>query len=274
MDSADALKFGIFWKGYYYVDVALAFGWVHGCFGISEGVQRRRFSNEKLGHTMFAYIDDYIIVSSKEEADRAFKQLSELLDELGLPMNPDKRVSPTKALTCLGINIDIARNVLSIDSNKLQAIYDESCRVRHKKKLNKKGMQSLLGKLIYIHKCVKPARSFINRILHLFRTTNGRTILLSESFYRDIEWFVRFLPSFNGITYIQREMMTDADSLYLDASLTGIGGVWASRVYTSPLHLLPVQGLTVVHYEMVNFIIALRLWGHFWSHSRVNIFFQ
>ena len=144
--------------------------------------------------------------------------------------------------------------------------------VRYKKKLNKRGMQSLLGRLIYIHICVKPARIFINKILHLFRTRTGRTTFLSESFYHDIDWFITFLPSFNGVAYIQRDMMTHADSLYLDASLTGIGGVWACRVYTSPLHLLPVQGLTVVHYEMVNFVIALRLWGHFWSYSRVNIF--
>ena len=187
-------------------------------------------------------------------------------------MNPDKRVSPTKALTCLGINIDIARNILSIDSHKLRAIYDECCMVRYKKKLNKRGKQSLLGKLIYIHKCLKPAIIFINRILHLFRTSTGRTISLSESFYHNIDCFIRFLPSFNGVAYIQRDIMTHADSLYLDASLTGIGGVWASRVYTSPLDLLPVQGLTIVHYEMVNFVIVLRLWGHFWRHSRVNIF--
>ena len=135
--------------------------------------------------------------------------------------------------------------------------------------LNKRGMQSLLGKFIYIHKCVKPA---INRILHLFRTNTSRSISLSQSFYNDINWFIRFLPSFNGVAYIQRDIMIHADSLYLDACLTGIGGVWASRVYTSPLHLLPMQGLTIVCYEMVNFIIALRLWGHFWRHSRVNIF--
>ena len=94
--------------------------------------------------------------------------------------------------------------------------------VRRTKKLNKRGIQSLLGKLIYIHKCVKPARSFINRILHLFRNNTGRAISLSEAFYQDIDWFIRFLPSFNGVTYIQRDMMTHADSLYLDAS-----GVWA-----------------------------------------------
>ena len=145
----------------------------------------------------------------------------------------------------------------------LGAIYDECYMVRFKKKLNKRGMQSLLGKLIYIHKCVKPARIFINRILHLFRTSTRRSISLSQSFYIDIDWFIRFLPSFNGVAYIQRDIMIHADSLYLDAlgefGLWGIGGVWTSRVYTSPLHLLPVQGLTIVHKEMVNFIIALRL---------------
>ena len=135
--------------------------------------------------------------------------------------------------------------------------------VSYKKKLSKRGMQSLLGKSIYIHKCIKPARIFLNRILQLFRTSTGRTISLSESFYQDIDWFIRFLPSFNEVAYIQRDMMTHANSLYLDAFLTGIGGVWASRVYTSPLHLLPVQGLTIVHYEMISFVIALRLWDIF-----------
>ena len=90
MDPADALKFGIFWKGNYYVDVALALGWVHGCSAFQRASDAVVFLMKKLDHPMFPYIDDYIIVSSKEEADRAFKQLSELLDELGLPMNPDK----------------------------------------------------------------------------------------------------------------------------------------------------------------------------------------
>ena len=29
VDPADSLKFGIFWKGNYYIDIALAVGWVH-----------------------------------------------------------------------------------------------------------------------------------------------------------------------------------------------------------------------------------------------------
>ena len=119
MDPADALKFGIFCKGNYYVDVVLPFGWVHGCSAFQRVSDAVVFLMKKLGHTIFAYIDDYIIVSSREEADRAFKQLSELFDELGLSVNLDKQVSPTEALTCLGINIDNARNILIIDSHKL-----------------------------------------------------------------------------------------------------------------------------------------------------------
>ena len=45
VDPADALKFGIFWKGNYYVDVALAFSWFR---GVSENVRRRRFPYEKI----------------------------------------------------------------------------------------------------------------------------------------------------------------------------------------------------------------------------------
>ena len=143
VDQADALKFGIFWKGNYYVNVALAFGWVHGCSAFQRASDAVVFLMKKLGHIIFAYIDDYIIVSTKGEGERAFIQLSELLEDLGLPMNPDKRVPPTKALTCLGINIDIAHNTLSVDNHKLQAIYDECCIAMGKKKLNKKGMQSV-----------------------------------------------------------------------------------------------------------------------------------
>ena len=88
LDPADALKFDIFWKGNYYIDVVLAFAWVHGCSAFQRTSGTVVFQMKKLGRTIFAYIDDYIIVSSKEGADKAFNQLSELLHELDLPMDP------------------------------------------------------------------------------------------------------------------------------------------------------------------------------------------
>ena len=179
-------------------------------------------------------------------------------------MNPDKRTSPTRALTCLGIHIDIAANTLSIEGTKLQQIFDEYIRANQKSTISRKAMQSLLGKLLYLHKCVLPARTFINRILNLFRKNcNAKKIRLDSGFHKDVEWFISFLPKFNGDTYIRREAIPHCDTIHLDASLTGLGGTWGNRVYSTPVLGIPGFHLKIVHLEMFNVLIALRLWAKF-----------
>ena len=73
-------------------------------------------------HQSFVYIDYYIIVGSVTHTENDFHDLTALLTELGLPMNPNKGTPPTKSLTYLGIHIDVASNTLSIDNQKLQQI--------------------------------------------------------------------------------------------------------------------------------------------------------
>ena len=76
-----------------------------------------------------------------------------------------------------------------------------------------------MGKLLYIQKTVKPARAFINRILTTFRgASHKQKIYLNK----DIDWFLQFLPLFNGITFIEKNAVDDTQSLFLDASLTGM----------------------------------------------------
>ena len=220
-----------------------------------------------------AYIDDYILIGSKEATQAAFLDLSALLTKLGLPMNSDKRTPPTRALTCLGIHIDIAANTLSIDSDKLRHIYMECIHASKKTTLSRKAMQSLLWKLLYLHKCVLPARTFINRILDLFRrNSQARKIHLDSGFHKDIQWFISFLPNFNGVTYLRKTSIPHFDSLHLDASLTGLGGTWSNRVYATPVLSVPGFNLGIVHLEMFNIVIALRLWAKFWAHSYVRIY--
>ena len=99
---------------------------------------------------------------------RHFVKLSELFKELGLPMNPDKICPPTRTITCLGITIDLDNNSFSIEKSKVEEIYAECLQVKSKTNLTRRKFQSLLGKLIYLHKCIKCARILINRILALF----------------------------------------------------------------------------------------------------------
>ena len=208
-----------------------------------------------------------------QKGNNILKALYDLIMDPGLPVNPAKVDPPTTELTCLGISINIGNSTLAIDHKKLDTIHQECCLTLQFKYLSRQKFQSLLGKLLYIHKCVHPARIFINRILHLFRTNAGKKrIKLTPEFFLDIKWFQKFLPDFNGITLFHKLSLPHQDTLHLDACLTGLGGIWSSRVYSSPILAIPEFDLKIIHLEMINILIALRLWAKFWKHSIVKIF--
>ena len=58
----------------------------------------------------------------------------------------------------------------------------------------------------------------------------------------------------------------------MDASLTGLGGIWSDRFYASPFVQLTQFDLKLVHLEMLNILVALRIWKEFWRHSTVKTF--
>ena len=89
--------------------------------------------------------------------------------------------------------------------------------------VSKNEFQSLLCLLLYITKCVKPARYFLNRMLQLFRdNTDNSHICLTSDFFKDFKWFQVFLSSYNGVTFYYQPPLHKR--IYLDASLEGLGG--------------------------------------------------
>lgn len=107
----------------------------------------------------------------------------------------------------LGINVNVETGIISIPEEKLGEIVDICASWGHKSKTHRRALQSLVGSLLYIHKCVKPARLFVNRILATLREApNEGFIELSPAFHRDIAWFNSFLPSFNGQIYFNKHL--------------------------------------------------------------------
>ena len=74
------------------------------------------------GYRLFCYIDGYIAVLPKSKARKAFNDLCELLIELGLPTSIEKTPPPCTRLTCLGIDVNIDTNTISIAQEKIDAI--------------------------------------------------------------------------------------------------------------------------------------------------------
>ena len=105
-----------------------------------------------------------------------------------------------------------------------------------KSSCTKTQLQSLLGSLLYITKCVRPARVFLNRMLTLLKNNhNSARIKLNKDFYQDLHWFNTFLQTYSGVTYYDTRKVSD--TIYLDASLTAMGGVYNHMIYTLPFPL-------------------------------------
>ena len=133
---------------------------------------------------MHPYIDDMVYILNEDVAKEKFDMALALVRDLGLPVNADKLVHLTTKVTCLGITIDTLPRTISIDDDKLFEISQFCQEQVGKKYLSKKKFQSLLGKLFYVHKCVKPSRIFMNRMLQLFRSQHHKKkIRLNDEFF-------------------------------------------------------------------------------------------
>ena len=178
---------------------------------------------------------------------------------------------PTRVLTCLGITINLNDNSLSIEHSKLQEIFEECIIVNKKSTLTRKQFQSFLGKLLNLHKCIRSAQIFINRNLALFRDNPHKNrIKLTKDFHKDVEWVIKFLPIFPGSTKIFKNDILRVNSLHIDACLTGVGGVWNNRVYAAPIPAFVDLNLNITQLEMINVLIALRVWAPLWAHFTVR----
>ena len=178
-------------------------------------------------------IDDYVGVGIPDVARASFASLCKLMNDLGLTISDSKLVPPCTQVVCLGVLIDTENGTVSIPPDKLSQINDTVRQWMQKVTCTKRQLQSLLGLLLYVHKCVKPARAFLTRMLALIMSGHAsQKIHLTPEFRRDLRWFAKFLPLYNGVSLYDHR--TIDHTLELDACLTGLGGVGAILYTISP----------------------------------------
>ena len=136
---------------------------------------------------------------------------------------------------------------------------------------SRRQLQKLTGKLLYIHRCVRPARLFVNRILGVLRNAPIKgAIRLPQSFFKDIMWFQKFLKYFNGSVEIYPRTLTP-QQVYVDASLQRVGSMYGTRVYTCPIPNLIQDLCSIVHFEAINIVLVIRTWHQCWANRSIII---
>ena len=133
-----------------------AIAWIHG---------NRGFSIEN-------YLDDLIGVETVDCAQLSFDELGTLLYKLGLLEKGSKACPPATKQMVLGIEIDTVLQTLRVDDERMRDIIDELRKWGSKSKASLKELQSLIGKLAFIAKCVSSSRVFMNRLIHALKAAN------------------------------------------------------------------------------------------------------
>ena len=271
VDPGDCDMLGLTWEGKKYIDTSIPFGYLHGSACCQRVTDAIRYICNSGGYWVCNYVDDFMGVELPSKAHEAYQFLLKLLSELGLPISMSKLVSPQSKVTCLGIEVDAIYGTISINPEKLASIHVECLNWSSKNKATPTQMQSLLGKLLYIAKCVAPARLFLGRMLTMYRACfDCHSFQLTDEFFRDLNWFIKLLMHFNGVVFV-KPLATQLE-LHVDASLHGIGAIFGTQVYASPLPQYLNPELGIVQLEMLNVLVAFRLWAHTMQDQKLKIY--
>jgi hypothetical protein len=227
---------------------------------------------ERRGFKIVAYLDDfYLHETTFERCVLAVETLVKLLRELGFSISYDKIEGPATRVTFLGVAVDSVSFTLELPECKVAEFYDMLLGFAKRKRASLRQLQALAGRLNWASGVVRGGRCYLRRILDLIRPLKQahHKVLLPSSFFADIDWWLRFLPLFNGKCLALKD--APVHDVYIDASNTGSGFLFASDWgYCNWATDYPeCQQMHINSKEIMSAVFAARRWGPWWRNSQV-----
>ena len=227
------------------------------------------------GYISKPYIDDFGgAQKSYLEACRALSTLQAILKVLGLEEAPGKTCEPSTRMIWLGILIDSESMVMSIPELKLSEISEYVKTWETRRTASRKDVQSLMGFLNFVGGVSPPTRVYSNRILNFLREMPKHgEVRVTQELREDVSFFAELMPRFNGVTVLDKSLVPCSDKLEVDSCLSGCGGICSGEFYsrTFPNAVLNAEH-HISHLEMLNLVVACRVWSHIWSGKKIQIY--
>ena len=228
------------WRGQHYCDVTVPFGARASSFHMQTVANAIVDVLAARGIKSYMYLDDLILVSpNREKADQDFTESQ----------------VPAQRVKWLGILVDTQEMSLSIPHEKIQQVLSQVSKYVRARSMSKKQLQPLLGVLLHVAKCVRPARLFIARLLDALRNAKGWFININADMRADMRWFLEFAAQWNGKSYIPAPSPTMY--IYVDACLSTVGGSDGKRAYAGQVTPITDGVHNITELEALNVVLAL-----------------
>ena len=274
---ADWPLLGYRWQDKFFVDIRLPFGSRSSPFIFTQ------FAEALLWILLFVfgvknvihYLDAFFVCSTtKVLCQNEMDVMQSAFSELGVPLAPEKIVGPSTCITYLGIEIDTVSNYIRLPEAKFSELSSILLQWNRRKKCTKRELLSLIGSLSFASKVVKPGRMFLRRLIELSTTvvSLNHHISLNAEARADINWWVEFLPSWNGVEFMQSQPTTShALQLFTDASFAGFGALFGTHWFSVPWP----PGFPEYHInflELFAILVAVFTWGDNWANQQIVFF--
>ena len=218
---------------------------------------------------LLQYLNDYFMAgpAGTGNCQCNINKMVELCREMWFMVNPSKVTSPSPITGLPSIDIDSHEGVDHIDSKYLQAIIQELSSFCQAKSATKCQILSLIGKLHFVCRVCPPSRAFLWQMIETSKRARylHHHIKLNVEFQNDIEWWLTYLPSWNGVSFLYNADWTSTPDmeLFTDASNKGFGcyfqGQWCQGTF--PQQSFGDWQMSINCHELYVATMALALWG-------------
>ena len=262
MDPGDYSLVGYIIQGQLYSDKVLPMGMRTAPYIAQRVTNAIAHIHRRLQYFILNYVDDFLGAEHKTRIWEAFNHLMHLLEEIRVDIAPEKVVPPTTRLEFLGITMDSQTMTMEIPEDKIEEIRTELKSWLYRNKASRKEMESLVGKLQFMGKCIKPGRVFIARLINGMKNLpRSGSYSLPVKARKDIAWWARFLQEHNGVSLIWLHNIPDADKVIAtDASKKGLGGIYGKQYFWGRFPE-QWQNRNIAELEIRAVLVALKIWG-------------
>ena len=176
------------------------------------------------------YQDDMADAEIWSAAFEAYDLMGTILQKAGIQEATEKRSPPNTKMVFLGVLFDTLSMTISITPERLDDIRTLLLSWKSKTTCTKREVQSLIGLLNFVAKCVKPGRSFLARMIAFMKVIPENAYRsICSNFTKDLNWWSSFIDIFNGTAIIITDQWSAPDIIFTsDACLTGCSA-WCGK---------------------------------------------
>ena len=276
IDPGDIHFLGYSWKNKFFIDRNAPMGLRTSALMCQRMTGAIVHIHKQFGFNCVNYVDDLAGAAQADLAEKAYNNLGKIISDIGLVESIEKACTPSTKMVFLGVEFCTIKMECRITDARLAEIKQLILSWLGKKFATKVELQSLIGSLQFVAKCVRPGRVFIGRMLHVLGKLKNQhhKFDLKSEFRKDLCWWKQFLDVYNGVSLIPDVMWSKPDKIFAtDACLQGCGG-FCENEYFHAIYptFIKSKKLCINSLEMLTVTVALKLWAHKLSGKKALIY--